>query len=151
MNKAFTREVEDHGDHCPACGSIGTEVRQATLAAHLASSHLEALSSTAFFCPLPTCHIAYFDRFERSVEATDLLHAVYPKDPTAPICPCFGLTCEEIDADIEAGEVTRVKSHLARTKAEETHCTTMSPTGETCVAAVQRYFMRKRAEATGRQ
>lgn len=151
MNKAFTKEVENHGDHCPACGSIGIEVRQATLAAHLSSGHLNELTRTAFFCPLPTCQVAYFDRFERSVAAAELVHSVYPKDPTAPICPCFGLTCEDIDADIEAGEVTRVKRHLAQTEAEETHCTTKSPTGESCVAAVQRYYMRKRAEATRRQ
>lgn len=141
MNKAFVKESEDHGDHCPACGSAGKTVFSPTLDAHLPEESRGLFSDSAFYCPHPTCEVAYFDRFERTVAADSLVHPVYPKDPDAPICPCFGLTCADIEADVRDETVTRIREHLKRAESEEARCTTMSASGQSCVAAVQKYFM----------
>ena len=111
--------------------------------------HLEALgqiADSAFFCPHPTCEVAYFDQFEQTVPVASLSAPVYPKDPDAPICPCFGLTCEDIEADVAEGAVTRVKAHLERARSDGACCTTKAADGRSCVPAVQRYFMRLRGE-----
>ena len=146
MNKAFVREIEDPGDRCPSCGSIGTTVYQATLRAHLPTGACGQIADSAFFCPHPTCDVAYFDQFQRTTSVANLRTAVYPKDPDAPICPCFGLMCEDIEADVKEGVVTRVKAHLKRAKSEEASCNTKTADGRSCIAAVQRYFMRLRGE-----
>lgn len=146
MNKAFVKELEDPGDRCPSCGAIGTSVYQTTMRAHLPAEECDRLADPAYFCAYPTCCVVYFDQFERSVEAGRLRAPLYPKDPDAPICPCFGLTCEDIEADVAEGVVTRVRAHLERTKSDETHCATKTADGRSCVAAVQRHFMRLRGQ-----
>ena len=146
MNKAFVKESEDQGDRCPKCGSVGQSVLQVTLEAHLTPQVRSELSKSAFFCPFPTCEVAYFDQFERTVSVKALTNPVYLKNPDAPICPCFGLTCDEIEADVREGVVTRVKAHLQRAQSSDARCQTMSADGQSCIAAVQRYFMQLRGE-----
>jgi len=142
MNKAFTQERDDPGDRCPACGTIGTPVYQATLEAHVPLEVCARFAGSAFFCPHPTCEVAYFDALEQTVPVSRLRQPLYPKDPAAPICPCFGLTCQEIEADVREGVVTRVRAHLDRARSNRGQCETTTADGQSCVAAVQRYFMR---------
>ena len=147
MNKAFVKESEDNGDRCPACGSMGRTVYRETIAAQVVEGASEDVADPAFFCSHATCDVAYFDRFERQIAIDQFVQPVYPKDPEAPICPCFGLTCAEIEADVDEGVVTRVKTHLERAQSKEARCWTQSPDGQSCVAAVQQYFMRLRGGA----
>jgi len=144
MNKAFVKEDEDPHDRCPACGSLGTTVYAATIRAHLPSEAHDRFVDSAFFCPHPSCEVAYFDQFEQTVSISGLVAPVYPKDPDAAICPCFGFTCREIEDDIDEGVVTRVKAHIERANSDDTHCSTLAVDGKSCVAAVQRYFMKLR-------
>ncbi|MDA1014472.1 MAG: hypothetical protein O3A00_08480 [Planctomycetota bacterium] len=146
MNKAFVKEPEDHGDHCPECGSLGSAVRQATLAAMLSPEDVSRLSEAAHFCPLPTCDVSYFDGFERTVPTARLKQPVYPKNPSAAICPCFGLTCDDIEVAAQTGDVSQLKEHLQRARSVEARCETKSPTGEPCVAEVQKCYMRARGQ-----
>ena len=144
MNKAFVRESDPGGEYCPQCGSLGQPVGRETVLAQLPATANPSLAVTANFCPHPQCEVAYFDMFERSVPVSALKSPVYPKDPDAPICACFGFTCAAIDEDIAEGVVTRTKEILERAKSEPTRCETLSPTGRSCVAEVQRYFMQRR-------
>ena len=145
MNKAFIREPDDTGElHCPACGSLGVAVQRATWEAHIRRGATEGLADSAFFCPFARCDVVYFDMFERRVTTDALSHGVYPKDPQAPICGCFGLTAEDVEADIREGAPMRVRQVVARAKSDEAHCRTMSPSGQSCVAEVQRYYMKLR-------
>ncbi|HQU43691.1 MAG: hypothetical protein B7Z73_03165 [Planctomycetia bacterium 21-64-5] len=145
MNKAFVREPEDTGAaHCPRCGSLGIAVGGETLTAQLTPDDRRSLPESAYYCPFPRCEVGYFDQFDRWVPSDSLLHPAWPKDPTAPICPCFGFTCEEIEADVREQSTRRVKELLARTKSAEARCTTLSPSGQCCMGEVQRYFMRLR-------
>lgn len=147
MNKAFVREPEDTGQaYCPRCRSLGIAVQEATLTAQLKPEALAELSDTAWFCPFPTCEVAYFDLFERVATIDKLVAPVYPKDPQAPICPCFGFTTDEIEADLAENGVQRTRALVARAKSAEARCQTASPTGQSCVAEVQRYYMKRRGE-----
>lgn len=145
MNKAFIKEPEDTGAaHCPRCGSLGEPVGDETLSAHLTAEDRRNLPETAFFCPFARCEVAYFDQFERTVAADRLPRPVYPKDPDAPICPCFGFTCEEIELDVQEGGVSRVRDLLARSQSPQARCVTMAANGRCCMPEVQRHFMKLR-------
>lgn len=149
MNKAFMREPDSTDARCPRCGSPGEQVTAMTLAAHVRPEALAQFSSFASFCPFPQCDVAYFDSFERVVTLAELNASVYPKDPEAPICPCFGLTERDIDQDIEEGVVTRVKRLIARAQSGEARCATMAANGQSCVPTVQRYYMQRIGKSGG--
>ncbi len=147
MNKAFVREVEDNGQRfCPGCRSLGMMVGVATLHALVSDRSQVQLADPAFFCPFPTCEVAYFDEYDRVVGVEQLRQPVYPKDPEAPLCPCFGLTRDDIEADLQEGGVTRVRAVVEKSKTAAACCALKSPTGQSCVAEVQRYYFRRRSE-----
>lgn len=143
MNKAFIREAEPSANgHCPRCGSLGLPVGAVTLAAHVAEPACAAIAAEAFFCPFPTCPVAYFDQFERTIAIDALKGPVYPKHPDAPICPCLGITVDQVEADAMAGRVDRVRRVIATARCGQADCLTHSPSGQSCVAAVQGCYMR---------
>lgn len=145
MNKAFLREPDETAAlKCPACGSLGIAVERETWEHHVASAAAVALADSAFFCPYDKCDIVYFDMFERQVRTAALAHGVYPKDPQAPLCGCFGLTTEDIAADVREGVVTRTRATVEKAKGPEARCRTMSASGQSCVGEVQRCYMKLR-------
>ncbi len=141
MNKAFVREAEQTSEYCPRCGAQGETVGGETLETHLSAQQLGRVSPRANFCPSPRCEVAYFDGFERVVLVSELSRAVYPKDPDAPICACFGLTCGEIDRDVAEGVATRTRAILERAKSAEARCARLAANGRSCVAYVQKYYL----------
>jgi len=147
MNKAFVKEQDSTEGRCPKCGSPGTPVFQETLRAHLSSEALDHLTDSAFFCAQPRCSVVYFDLFDRVVEEGAVQTPVYPKNPEAPLCACFGLTCEDVDEDIREGVVTRTRACVERAKSADARCAIASPSGQSCVAEVQRYYMKRRSES----
>lgn len=148
MNKAFVREPDDTGQrHCPACGSLGIAVQRETWRLHVVDAAADGLAETAFFCPFPRCDVVYFDIFERTLRIDVLRHPIYPKDPQAPICACFGLTLDDVEADVAEGVVTRVRALIEKAKGPEAHCRTASASGQSCIGEVQRHFMKLRGGA----
>jgi hypothetical protein len=141
MNKAFVREPDNTADYCPRCGSKGEPVEGETLRAFLTDEQRRAVTESANFCPSPKCEVVYFDNFERAVLAADIQRPVYPKDPTAPICSCFGLTREDIERDVQEGVTTRVKAILEKAKSPAARCRQMAASGKPCIAYVQKYYM----------
>ena len=146
MNKAFVREPDHLADYCPRCGSKGEQVASITLKTHLTDLQLGRIADPANFCPSPQCPVAYFDGFERVVLAADLRHPVYPKDPNAPICACFGLTRAEIEQDVREGVATRTKAVLERARSSEARCLEKAANGRPCVAFVQKCYMQCRRD-----
>jgi hypothetical protein len=145
MNKAFLREPDETGAlRCPVCDSLGVAVTRETWQAHVADATATELAESAFFCPYPKCAVAYFDMFERRVTTDRLRHGVYPKDRQAPICPCFGMSVDEVRADARAGVVERVRALVAKARSSEARCLTLSASGQSCVAEVQRCYMKER-------
>ncbi len=142
MNKAFVREPEDTGKrYCPRCGALGEPVGSATLEAHLREQSRGAIADVAFFCPTPRCEVAYFDEFDRTAITDALVRPVYPKDRDAPICGCFGLLEEDIEADLAAGAPTRVRAHLEKANSTDARCEAAAANGRPCTAAVQKYYL----------
>ena len=147
MNKAFVKEPEDTGDRlCPRCGSLGTPVGATTLDGQLPSEERRKLAESAWYCPYPRCEVGYFDQFDRWVGGDVLLHPSYPKDATAPLCPCFDFTRDQVEADVAENGARRVRELLAKSKSPEARCTTMSPSGQCCMPEVQKYFFRLREQ-----
>ncbi|MFC1597557.1 hypothetical protein ACFL5Q_06430 [Planctomycetota bacterium] len=141
MNKAFVREPDNTADYCPRCGSKGEPVGGETLRSFLTDEHRQAVTESANFCPSPRCEVVYFDSFERAVLAADVRCPVYPKDPAAPICGCFGLTREDIERDVQEGVTTRVKAILEKAKSSAARCRHMAANGKPCIGYVQKYYM----------
>ena len=131
--------------NCPRCGSPGLEVGAETLDARLAPAVRTKIADAGFFCSL-RCEVVYFDRFERVVLVGEIERPIWPKDVEAPLCSCFGLTRDDIEADISEQGVTRVKQLVAQAKSPEARCVTLAPSGHSCVAEVQRYFMKRRRD-----
>ncbi len=147
MNKAFIRDAEPTVERCPACGSPGQPVGTATLDAFVRPEFRNELGETACFCLSETCPIAYFDAFERQVSVDRLVKPVYPKDPQAPICACFGVLSQEIEADVREGVATRTRALVDRAKSPEARCSQMAANGISCIPAVQRCYMKLREQA----
>ena len=99
---------------------------------------------STYFCPTPTCEVAYFDAFEAVVMVNALTAGVYPKDPAAPLCPCFGLTLEDVEADVAEGTPTRIRALLAKSNTPAARCDELSPTGRSCIPDVQRCYLKLR-------
>lgn len=144
MNKAFVKEIDATEGRCPRCNSPGTPVGPETLHAHLSPEQVHELTEAAFFCPFDRCDVVYFDVFDRAVTQAEVRTPVYPKDPTAPICACFGLTEDDVAEDVREGVVTRVKSILEKAKSSDARCGILAPSGQCCVPEVQRCYMRLR-------
>ena len=144
MNKAFVREPDATDERCPRCGGIGIPVSRAVVLRHVREPASVAIAETANFCPSPGCDAVYFDMFERVIAVAAVGPPIYPKDPQAPLCACFGLTADDIDRDLAEGVATRTKACLLRARTVEARCGELAPTGQSCVAEVQRYFMRRK-------
>jgi len=146
MNKAFVKEVEGNGGRCPRCGSLGLSVSAETLMSFVRPEKRQDLAETGYFCEFPRCEAIYFDDYERYLTAADVVRPVWPKDPDAPICGCFGLTAEDVADDVREGSVARVKAAVSKAKSKETQCPTMSATGRNCAAEIQRYYFKLRPQ-----
>ncbi len=143
MNKAFVREPEFDGRaYCPQCGTLGVAVGEAVLDRHVQPTARTRLGDAAWFCNFARCDVAYFDLLERVVTASELQQAIYPKDPTAPLCACFGFTRDELDADVQEKSPRRIRELLARSKSPEARCSALAADGQCCLAEVQRLYLR---------
>jgi hypothetical protein len=149
MNKAFVKENDSTDGRCPRCGSPGSPVYRETLEAQLTAEVRSGLNDLAFFCPYAHCPVVYFDLFERVVEECSVRAPVYPKNPDAPLCACFGLTCDDVEEDLREGTVARTRGCVEKSRTPEARCRITSPSGQSCVAEVQRYYMKRRGEIAG--
>ncbi|WP_254508770.1 hypothetical protein [Anatilimnocola floriformis] len=144
MNKAFVREPDGDDVLCPRCRSLGESVLASAFAAATTVEQRRQLAERVFFCPAASCPVAYFDALESAIEATALPQPVYPKDPTAPLCGCFGLKLEDIEDDLAEGAPRRIRELLAKSKSPAAYCATASPTGRCCMPEVQRVYFKLR-------
>ena len=144
MNKAFVREPDTTDVLCPRCGAAGTNVTRMTFEAHAPPEKRRPLAASVYFCPTPTCPVAYFDAFEAVIPADALARPVFPKDPTAPLCPCFGLTLDDVEADVADSTPHRIRALLAKSKTDAARCEVLSPTGRSCIPDVQRCYFKLR-------
>jgi hypothetical protein len=147
MNKAFVREPDTTDVLCPRCGAAGATSLRAAFETNVPPEARRSLAASTYFCSTPSCPVAYFDAFEATVLTDSLAHPVYPKDPRAPLCACFGLTIDDVEADIAEGTPTRIRALLAKSKSPAARCAELSPTGRSCIADVQRCYFKLRGGA----
>jgi hypothetical protein len=148
MNKAFVREPDDDGRaFCPRCKTLGLPVERGPLDTHIRSECRSKIGDSAWFCSFPRCEVAYFNLFETVVLMDELKAPVYPYDPDAPICACFGLTYDDVEADVREGTPTRIRELLAKSKSSEANCYTLAADGRPCMSAVQELYMRLRSQS----
>uniref|UniRef100_A0A7C2P152 CopZ zinc binding domain-containing protein n=1 Tax=Schlesneria paludicola TaxID=360056 RepID=A0A7C2P152_9PLAN len=140
MNKAFIREADDGPHRCPQCGTVGLPVGAETLAAHLPLPVRQRIADSADFCSDPACPVVYFDDFGSVVPRDVFAGPISGKDIEAPLCPCFGLTREDVEADVAEGTVERTKAVVLKAQSPEARCQTLAPNGRSCLSAVQGYY-----------
>ena len=144
MNKAFCKEPEQSGRPlCPRCGAEGQVVTVATLEAHVSAGDAGTLAEPVAWCDTETCPVAYFDSLERSIDVGRASGIHWPKDPAGVLCACHGLTCEDVDADLAEGEPKRVRGIVRRAGEPGAECSLRSADGRSCVARVQRVYVRR--------
>jgi hypothetical protein len=143
MNKAFVRDSDDTEIRCPLCGAAGQAVPETALARYLSPEARQKLGSTVYFCETPTCEAVYFDTVEDYATEAEMLRTCWPKDPTAPLCACFRLTRDDIEADLAEGSPRRVREIVAKAKGPEAQCSVMAASGRSCVGEVQKYYLRR--------
>lgn len=144
MNKAFVRESDSTEVRCPRCGAIGEEALRAAVESLTTAESRRSLAATAFFCPTPVCEVAYFDAMEATVMVASLVRPIYPKDPDAPLCPCFGLRYEDVVEEASQSVPVKIRELNRRSKTDEARCHELSPTGHCCLPEVQRLYFKLR-------
>jgi hypothetical protein len=145
MNKAFVREPDFDGRaFCPRCGALGLPVEHGPLDCHIRPESRDKLGDAAWFCNYPRCDVAYFNLFESVVLLDELVAPIYPYDLDAPLCACFGLNYDDVDADVREGFPKRVRELLAKSKSPEARCEQLAADGRCCMTAVQDLYMRLR-------
>ncbi|HVT26745.1 MAG TPA: hypothetical protein VHE81_01895 [Lacipirellulaceae bacterium] len=151
MNKAFVREPDDDGRaYCPRCRTLGLQVEHGPLNTHIRPESRLKLQDSAWFCPFARCEVAYFNPFGALVLMDELKAPVYPYDPNAPICACFGLAYDDVEADVREGTPRRIRELLAKSKSDEARCYTLAADGRPCIGTIQELYMRLRSQAEDR-
>jgi hypothetical protein len=147
MNKAFVREPDDDGrGYCPRCKSLGIPVGPGPLDTHIRAELRAKMHDAAWYCDYSHCEVGYFNQFDAIVLVDELQSPVYPKDLDAPICACFGLTYDDIEADVRDGSPTRIRDLLAKSKSPAANCSTLAADGRPCIGAVQELYMKLRSQ-----
>ena len=150
MNKAFVREPEFDGRaYCPRCGTLGVPVGAGPMDTHIRPESRTSMHDAAWFCGFARCDVAYFNEFEAVVTTDELLAPIYPSDLDAPLCPCFGFTYDDVEADVREGTPTRIRQLLAKSQSSEARCRTLAPDGQCCMREVQKLYMKLQAETQG--
>lgn len=145
MNKAFVKEDDDREPRCPqpeGCGGPGIVVPPDTVAAQASEAAATALSDDVLYCVDPTCGVGYFDPWGATIPAATLASLSWPKDPTAPLCPCFGLTREDVVEDAQRKDTSRLRDLIAKSEGPDATCATLAPDGRCCVTEARRLYLR---------
>lgn len=150
MNKAFVREPEDDGRaFCPRCGTLGAPVTRGPLDTHIRPESRAKMLDAAWHCGFHRCGVAYFNQFGAVVMMDELKAPTYPYDANAPICACFGLTYDDVVADVDDETPKRIREVLAKSKAGDSQCHTLAADGRSCMGAVQELYMRLKSQSGG--
>jgi hypothetical protein len=145
MNKAFVREPDFQGRaFCPRCGSEGVPVGSGPLNTHIRPEVRGKLQDSAWFCGYARCDVAYFNQFEAFVQIDELNAPIYPHDLDAPLCACFGLTYDDVEADVREGYPVRIRELLAKSQSDAARCHSLAPDGQCCLRQVQQLYVKLR-------
>ena len=143
MNKAFVREPDsDSRVLCPRCGTLGIAVGSGPMDTHIQESVRSRMADSAWYCGHANCDVVYFNMFEQFVLVNELRTPVYPYDIDAPICACFGLTWEDVDADSRDNTPLRIRQLLTKSKSPDARCQLLAVDGQCCIRDVQQLYLK---------
>lgn len=143
MNKAFVREPDaDARVTCPRCGSSGNAVGNGPVERYVPPALQDQMRNAAWCCSNTACDVVYYNMFEQTVRASELVTPIYPYDPDAPICACFGFTLRDVEADADEHQPLRIRALLARSQSPEARCQAVAADGRCCMREVQRLYMK---------
>ncbi len=135
-------------EHCPSCGSVGTQVDAITLKALLRSDALRrGIPDAPRFCATESCPIVYFDNGAgvnfSEAELTVRVHAKHPTDGRVPVCYCFDYTPSTIEAEFaRRGSSSARATITAEVQAGHCACEVRNPKGTCCLGDVARVEVR---------
>ncbi len=147
MSRAFLREADAPEPRCPepaGCGGRGVSVTEFTLRAHVGEEAVRELRGELFLCPDPHCDVAYFDAAHGRLTVDRLRAHGWPKDPDAPVCPCVGVTENDVEDFARDGRTDLMRAFLARTEGPEARCLARRLDGQSCVTDARRIFLAAR-------
>lgn len=143
MNKAFVREPDaDARVLCPRCGSVGHNVGNGPIELYVPPALQDQMRNAAWYCSNAACEVVYYNMFEQTVRASELMASAYPYDSEASVCACFGFTLQDIEADADEAEPLRIRALLARSQSAEARCQAVAVDGRCCMREVQRLYMK---------
>ena len=145
MNKAFVKEDNDRQPRCPepdGCGGPGVSVSLTTLGAQVPEADAARLSDEVLYYDDPNCEVAYFDPWGASIPASRVSSPTWPKDPSAPLCPCFGLSREDVIEDAGRRDPLRIRELMKKAEGPDASCQTSTPDGKCCLTLVRRLYFR---------
>ncbi|KAF3981893.1 MAG: hypothetical protein HFP81_09790 [Methylococcales symbiont of Hymedesmia sp. n. MRB-2018] len=123
---------------CPECGSNSKSVKMRTLYHQLHfPENKKNLLNSPYFCPLPSCPVAYFSTTGRTIPTTQLKTSEEIKKNK--LCFCF-----DIDTDIYYSALGTERAHyikefvIQRTKLKDCACEIRNPSGQCCLADFKR-------------
>ncbi len=144
MSRAFVKETDDREPRCPVCTGRGVPVTRVTIAALAGEPAAARLGAETFCCDVPSCEIAWFDGVGARVRVDELRAPPWPKDPSAPVCACFGVGADQIEAWGARADTAAVKALLERVKGTSARCATKAFDGSSCEPHVRKIFLRAR-------
>lgn len=146
MSRAFVKESEAKEPRCPVsvggCGGSGIPVTLATVRANFSGTDVPEFHGDIFYCPDPSCPIAYFDGFGTRIDRAQRSRKAWPKDPDGFACSCFQVSVEAIEEFALSGNKAAMRDLLNRAASGEARCPTQAPDGRNCAPEIRRIFMR---------
>lgn len=152
VSRAFVKEPETTGPSCPSppgCGGTGVPVSRVTLEARLRPEAAARFVDGGFFCPNPSCEVAYFDARRERALRDELVVPAWPKHPDAPLCACFRVAAEVFEDLGRRGDRPAMRAFLARTVSPEARCVICAADGRCCATEARRVFLRTLEGTTG--
>ena len=128
---------------CPLNGQQGHRVERQTLQSLLLVDLRLVAEETYWFCPAPTCPVAYFDdagslTFSLEQVRVPIWHK-QPDDPTTPICYCFKFTTQMLRDELaQTGSSTIAEQITAGIQRGLCACAITNPQGNCCLGNVRR-------------
>ena len=144
VNKAFVRDPEPGEPTCPepkGCGGVGVPVYAETLRAQLSAEARRSFRGEAYYCPNPTCAVAYFDAGGNTATLDQVNRPAYPKPASAPLCNCLGVTADQIVEEAKRGDRDRIRQLVSEAENHARRCATRMPSGLPCATEARRLFM----------
>ena len=135
MNKAFVREPEDDGPRVlPALQNAGPPGRLWPVRYAHPPRVPRKDAGRRLVLRVPALRSCLLQPLRRRSPDGRAQIAGLPHDPNTPICACFGLTYDDVEADVHDGTPTRIRELLAKSKSSEAQCHKLAADGICCMA-----------------